>query len=228
MTSVAGTSVVRQRGFTLVEMLTVLFILTLLIGLVAAGIGGLKERARVKAAAAQLDRLGLHLEAYQKIAHKFPKDGLEDTVETDDGTVLQSGAAMTFALARPTPRYNVDAGGNLERIGVGDPVGEFAAGELYVDPDDENAVELLDPWMNPFHYDRLVKGGASYNIQDSGDVHLQDTKDHGDDPREDTDAVNAIGPQNPRGYDIWSHGPNGHRDNEEAAECIATWPKPTE
>ena len=218
-----------QAGFSLIEMLTVLAILTFLIGLVAVAVGGLQDRAKTKNAEAQIDRIRLHLEEFQKIAHSLPSDGIDSPVVTEAGTELQSGAALTFALARPTPRYNVTPGGKRELIGRGDPVGEFSKSELYVDPDDEDAVELLDPWLNAFHYDRL-KGRDSYSEQNSGDVHLSfrsDLDEHGEDPRQFESAVASLGPQNPQGFDVWSHGPKGHSAEEAPEDCIPSWQKPT-
>lgn len=228
MTLVAGSNTRREAGFSLVEMLTVLFILTLLIGLAAVSMGKMRSRSQIAATEGQVHRLGLYLESYQKIAHRFPPDGIDSVVETESGTVLQSGAAMTYALARPTPRYNVTAGGKLERIGVGEPIGEFSTGELYVDDVDEDAVELVDAWHNPFHYDRLAKGGESYSPQGSGEFHLEEPAMHEEDPRENPAAVTATGPQNPKGYDIWSHGPGGHGENSAPEGCVATWSKPTQ
>ena len=71
---------IRQRGFTLVELLLVLMILALIGGLVLPGLIGRAESAKVKAAASQVNRLAMGVESYYLDTGQTP-ESLQQLVE---------------------------------------------------------------------------------------------------------------------------------------------------
>jgi type II secretory pathway pseudopilin PulG len=217
----------------MIEMLiTISIILFLFAMLVVAG-GPLKQRSMRSKTEGQIQTIGILLENYKAKAGGYPKDGIDegDKVETEDGTRLQSGAALTFALVNPVKVLKRQANGELKVMGEEDAVGEFKDtefGPAYLG--DPQARELLDGFDEPFHYDRLAGGTATYSRQEDGDVHLGwDEQDliHGDDPREKAGlAVASAGLQNVGRYDVWSHGPDGHTKDEKPEAVIANWRVP--
>ena len=74
-----------QTGFSLIELLVVLVILGLIAGLVVPNIIGQTEKAKVKAAAATIQRLAMGVEAYYLDNGEVP-ERLEQLV-TDPGNV---------------------------------------------------------------------------------------------------------------------------------------------
>jgi general secretion pathway protein G len=75
-----GVNHLRRRAFTLVELLLVLAILALLAGLVLPKLAGTGERAKVKAAVAQLDAFKTALNLFEVENGHYPKgkNGLMD------------------------------------------------------------------------------------------------------------------------------------------------------
>jgi len=216
-------------------MITISIILMLFAMLIVAG-GKFQRTAKQRKTEGQIQTLGILLENYKAKAGGYPKDGLDegDRVETPDGTRLQSGAALTYALLTPVKVVKRQPNGELKAMGEEDPVagGEIKDKDLtapYLD--DPLARELLDGFDEPFHYDRLAGGPATYSRQDDGEVHLgwDDRQDavHGPDPREAVGlGVESAGLQNVGRYDLWSHGLGGHSPDERPEKVLANWRVP--
>ena len=222
----------RREGFTLVELLITITIVFMLIGMLVVQMGKSRVRARTEATSARISRIDLALSEYQATAGEYPADGLDGRrVETDEGTILESGAALTFALINPVRARKRQPDGNYKVLGEREPIGDFTQGELSKPVDgDPQAVELLDGFEEAFHYDRLSGGSKSFSQQDDADVHLTRDRidEHHLDPREEAGgAVVTAGPQNPGSYDGWSHGVNGHIAEEKPEDVIGNWSKPT-
>ncbi len=79
---------VYQRGFTLIEIMVVVVILSVLIGLVAPNILGRVDEARVTAAKTDIETLGQALELYKLDNHHYPStdQGLEALVSKPTGS----------------------------------------------------------------------------------------------------------------------------------------------
>jgi general secretion pathway protein G len=77
----------RQRGFTLIEIMVVVVIIGILIGLVAPNVLGRVDKARVTAAEADLKTLDLALEMYRLDNKSYPStdQGLEALVAKPGG-----------------------------------------------------------------------------------------------------------------------------------------------
>lgn len=217
----------------MIEMLITISIIIFLFALLVVAAGPLKRRSMARKTDGQIQTIGLWLESYKVKAGDYPKDGLDEggTVETEEGTRLQSGAALTFALLRPVQVVKRQSNGELKKVGEEDPIGEFKENDLgppYLD--DPEAREFLDGFSLPFHYDHLVGGSSSYSRQDEGDVHLGwEELDlvHGKDPREAVGlGVEFAGQQNVGRFDVWSHGADGHSPDEKPEGVLANWRVP--
>jgi len=234
MTSGIGDRRLSQRrwhgGFTLVEIIVVMAIVVLLFGLVAVSLSQYLGRASKSATQALILRLEQHLDEYHRIQGSYPPDGIDSVVRTEDGEEIQGSACLYYFLLSRTPsveRRNV--GGKLS-IREHAPVATFKESELTpVDPAHPGVREILDGWATPIHYD---------NTEDEvfrpqrGEVHFPPLGDseHPPDPRsgevqvDGQDVVVKAGIQSP-GFDIWSHGDQGHDVDEPPSMPVATWNK---
>ena len=90
---------IRQRGFTLVELLLVLVILALIAGLVLPGIIGKAESAKVKAAASQISRIGMSVESFYLDTGVAPSS-LEELVDEPSGVTGWNGPYIKNSLLK--------------------------------------------------------------------------------------------------------------------------------
>ena len=216
----------------MVELLVTISIIFFLFSMLAIAAGPMRERAKRKKTEGMIEQISLALGEYHSKTGRYPSDGIDESVETDEGTRLKSGAALTFALRQPLKIRKKQPDGSMKVVGEEPPVGiDFKESDLsppYLD--DPEARELWDGFGEPFHYDRVSGGRKSYSEQDEGDVHLDwdESRVHGLDPREAVgEGVDTSGPQNIGQYDVWSHGADGHTADEEAGDVVANWRVPS-
>lgn len=219
-------------GFTMIELLVTISIIFFLFSILIVAAGPARERSKRKKSESLIAQVELVLGQYHSKMGHYPSDGIDETVETEDGTRLKSGAALTFAVRQPLRLFKKQPDGSMRAMGEEPPVGiDFKEGDLtapYLD--DPDARELLDGFGEPFHYDRVAGGERAFSVQDDGDVHLgweERGLIHGLDPREAAGvAVDNAGAQNIGEFDMWSHGVNGHTDDEEPGDVIGNWRVP--
>ena len=89
----------RQRGFTLVELLLVLVILALIAGLVLPGIIGKAEGAKVRAASSQISRLSMSVETFYLDTGTAP-ERLDDLVDEPSGVSGWNGPYVKSSLLK--------------------------------------------------------------------------------------------------------------------------------
>lgn len=211
-----------SRGFTLVELLIVISVMLILMGLLVLGVGAILTKAKVKSTEALIKRLQLATDDFQTKVGYLPHDGLDDTFRTPDGTDVQSSAALYNQLTQKKTKAKVSKAGDVtgytEITPVLDDLGQDSLSAPNP-PDDENARDIVDAWGNAIHYDNVRAG---FSPQDSAVVHRHEGEAHESDVR-NSDAVAIPGAQNKDGYDIWSHGPNGHTENFDYKETIANF-----
>src|SRR5262245_51281074 len=77
----------RQAGFTLIEIMVVMVIIGLLMALVGPNLIGRSEKAKVQAAAIQIERLGTVLDTYRLDVGRYPntQEGLGALVQRPIG-----------------------------------------------------------------------------------------------------------------------------------------------
>jgi len=90
---------IKQRGFTLVELLLVLVILALIAGLVLPGIIGKAESAKAKAASSQISRISMSVESYYLDTGNVPSS-LEELVNKPSGTSGWNGPYIKNSLLK--------------------------------------------------------------------------------------------------------------------------------
>jgi prepilin-type N-terminal cleavage/methylation domain-containing protein len=208
-----------RRGFTMVEVMVVVAILSLLFSIVLVATAGYRKRAAVGATKALIQRLELYLQQYKNLTGAYPPDGFDGEVLNDQSVPIKGSACLHHFLTKEIEVKQNIAG--EERVSRREPVGQFKSGELAEDPDNPGVFEILDAFGAPIHYDNTAN--ERFEPQ-TGDAHMPRVVTHPADPRESVDskAVKKEGIQRV-GYDIWSHGAKGHRDESDLSGTIATW-----
>ena len=216
----------RNAGFTLIEIIVVMAIIVVLVGLVLVSARGILGRGYQRNTEARIRTIEDHLEKYRELTGKYPPDGFDTPEKNDQGTKIHGSTCLHYFLTRPV-RVERKIAGRLE-IDEHPAIAEFKQNELSPeDPDSPGARELIDGWGTPFHYDNTEDGRFEPQTFAS---HLPeaDEETHPDDPRTGdfiVDAKNAVekpGIQK-KGFDLWSHGEQGHETNEAKSMPIATW-----
>jgi len=207
----------QTAGFTLIEVLTVVGILSLLIAAIVVVASGSAEKAAKKGTQGILNRLAMALESYHSEFQAYPPDGYDEPVIAPNGQRLKGSACLTYYLAWMYP----DGSGNFERftlkkqdftdsdnikmvdVNQGVPFIE----EVKTKDELNNFGEFIDRFGmqrgNPLRYDNteVVNGKSLYTPRPQTMSGASDP-----DPRE----VNNKGkPFFRDGYDLWSAGPDG-------------------
>ena len=116
-----------QTGFTLIEIMVVVVIISVLIGLVAPNILGRVDEARVTAAQADIGTLEQALEMYKLDNHRYPT--------TDQGL----DALITAPSSEPKPkRWNPE--GYLKKSAI--PKDPWGGDYQYISPGSNGAFDL--------------------------------------------------------------------------------------
>jgi prepilin-type N-terminal cleavage/methylation domain-containing protein len=217
----------KDRGFTLVEILTVIGIMALLFSAIIVVTAGAPDRARRAGTQGLLNQLSMALQRYYSEFRRFPPDGYDTPVTAPNGQQLKGSACLLYYLAWMYP----DGSGGFEsvvmkRLDLTDPENPVMVPLKNEDPFWSEDVkpgdllnqygEILDKWKNPLRYDnceRPTKDGQPLYTPD-----VQTMAGGSDpDPRQE---LNRGRPFNPDGYDLWSCGANGNTDESDAKDDI--------
>jgi general secretion pathway protein G len=92
----------RQRGFTLIEIMVVMVIIGLLMALVGPNLIGRSEKAKVQAAAMQIERLGTVLDTYRLDTGRYPtsQEGLAALVQKPSSSERWDGPYLTKGIPK--------------------------------------------------------------------------------------------------------------------------------
>jgi prepilin-type N-terminal cleavage/methylation domain-containing protein len=217
------------RGFTLIEILTVIAIITILLSAFVVVGRGYSDRARAHKTQGILERVEVALEAYRCEFGDYPPDGYDYSVTTSDGYPLRGSASLTYFLAWK------------KSDGINDPQEFILMKRLYTpdyaeDPQHRSMVEahnrqpyleiedklitrageIADGWGNPIHYDNLAYDQKThmprYSPNPRGMHNCPDP-----DPRQ---VRRPQGPFQPGTFDLWSNGKDGHKRGAKADDDI--------
>lgn len=92
----------RQGGFTLIEIMVVMVIIGLLMALVGPNLIGRSEKAKVQAAAMQIERLGTVLDTYRLDTGRYPssQEGLGALVQKPSSAERWDGPYLTKGVPK--------------------------------------------------------------------------------------------------------------------------------
>ena len=216
----------RNAGFTLIEIIVVMAIIVVLVGLVLVSARGILGQGYQRNTEARIRLIEEHLEKYKELTGKYPPDGFDSSQKNDQGTKIQGSACLHYFLSRPVRVERMIAG--RREVDEHPAIYQFNQGELSDGDDDAPGVrEIVDGWDTPFHYDNTEDGRFEPQTYASHTPEA-DEETHPDDPRtgefivDGKNAVEKPGIQK-KGFDLWSHGEQGHETNEPKSMPIATW-----
>jgi prepilin-type N-terminal cleavage/methylation domain-containing protein len=234
----------KRSGFTLIEVLVVMAIISILIVGIIVGVGGMRKRAMGEKTKALLNRISVALGSYHAQFRSYPADGYDRPLFVMYGRNRQrvkGSTALVYFLCRPlTKLYRIGADGEIRRQTVG-PFLELKKDELSGDAArtiderlDDPRTEILDAWGHPIHYDNLERE-LHFRANDLTDINYAHSMpglvqgiDHWKDPRTQGGGVKAM---NDGTYDLFSHGaivapsnPNDPRELRRALDDdITNW-----
>ena len=123
-----------RSGFTLIEMLGVLFIIATLIGILFPTLAKVRVKAKMAKAQAEIEALSVALRLYEGDLGKYPPN-----------TTSSGGELYKYLWGDPAVKPKGGVHSNALNIDVG-PYMEFKARDL-----DANK-SYLDPWKQPYVY----------------------------------------------------------------------------
>jgi len=158
-----------ERGFTIIELLVVMAIISILLGLVAGALHKAMEQARIAAMKTLLGGLKTGLETYKQAHGVYPPDRRPDLTRSSECLVLYlSGSSICYIDGTSPPTYPW-------RHGAYSVPGRSAVRECYpfdadflTDTDKSGAPgyrapELFDPWGRRLIYNSGASGDGEYN-----------------------------------------------------------------
>ncbi len=145
----------RSSGFTLVEVLAVLAILSLLMGLAIYGFGKQKERGAAVATAGTIEQLELLISRFETKKGGPPPDTLAGAKVRADNDLNEGAEALFCGLhARSFPE-----GDNLGEAMLGNTDEDSTATAFHREAGITALLEALDAWGNPIAYFTPVSYG---------------------------------------------------------------------
>ena len=124
----------RKRGFTLVELITVIAMLILLMGAVTSAVSGARRRAKIQQAISEVQELTNAILAFENFIDPRKKDSPLRGKVTGDDWVEASKEKMKFVLGEEKNPNGQD--GNVPVLFNGAVRGE----------------KILDPWGNAYRF----------------------------------------------------------------------------
>ena len=207
-------------GFTLIEIMIVVSILLSLVAILTVKGASYILSSKKRGTQALIERLKLHVDEYQSITGKLPPDGIDFSVENEQGVRLRSGAALYHALTAPIEQRQMVAG--VPKMVRHEGITAFKEGELTApNPEFPGVREILDGYDIPIHYDNTLDGFSPHG----GEVHYPPEEQvHAPDPRtlpKEQGGVPRPNQAQSQKYDLWSHGATDETGGREPV--IATW-----
>jgi prepilin-type N-terminal cleavage/methylation domain-containing protein len=211
------------EGFTLIEVLIVIAILSLLIGSIVVVATGVSGKAMKRGTEGILLEIAAALQGYFNEFREYPPDGYDFPVVARNGQQLKGSACLTYFLAWKYADGGDFKSFDLKRIEYTDsdnlrevPVNNNQPFWDGVKQEYLNKYgEVVDKWRNPIRYDNCELDKNKKPLYSPNIQPMAGGKDP--DPRE---ATNNGRPYNRGECDMWSCGANGNTDETDAKDDI--------
>ncbi len=151
----------RIRGFSMVELLVVLFLIAFMLAALVVVFNNVTKRSKIQAAQTQLDSLSMALRQYYSDFREYPPDTAFEGVSgwPENGTksaneCLYDAGSLFRYLGRPVIWMKKRADGTEYNAGTFGPYLRFQASELkhYKDNFYGDSYQVVDPWGTPVGY----------------------------------------------------------------------------
>lgn len=214
-----------RKGFTIVEVLMVVAIMTLLFGLVMFATSAVRTKAYLETTKTMVNRLRDRIAEYKQLTGHYPPDGYDSEVKNAQGERVWGASALYAALTSELTIEEKISG--QVRTTKHQPLDSFKDMELSKEDDSMPGVrEILDGFGLPIHYDNTEDGKFQPERQ-TENAHMIPEEDHPPDPRtsDDPDVVPKRGIQGRGSYDLWSHGTqDAHKNpNVSLKKTVGSW-----
>ncbi|RME76460.1 MAG: type II secretion system protein [Planctomycetota bacterium] len=209
-----------ESGFTMVEMITVMAILSILMALTLYGFDKYRKRAYQENTRALIKRLETALEQYYEDFRAYPPDGYDPDQPArrgrdGNGPVIRGAQCLVYYLGTPLKKvYEVGRDRRTKTVG---PYMEFKLSDLTLDDEADidqllqsASTQVIDAYGNPLQYDN------THRMRD-GRVAVTQLQGAGPDPR--SLGGGGVQARNPGRYDLWSTGP----DPADPSDDIGNW-----
>jgi prepilin-type N-terminal cleavage/methylation domain-containing protein len=162
-----------RRGFTLVELLTVIGIILFLIAVIVGVFIRYGEMSKVRATQKLIERVGIGLARYKAELRSFPPDtgyGMPKDTKKDGDLVLYDSGALWRYLGKEVVKYRAD--GTI--VATYGPYMSFTPGELlqYEDSVYGTSYCVMDAWYNPLGYvgdpKRVIHNRGDFDLYSAG------------------------------------------------------------
>jgi len=213
-----------RAGFTLIEVLTVIGIMSLLLATIIVVASGVGDRAKVAGTKGLLHQISMAMQRYYNEFKEYPPDGYDTPVVAPNGAQLKGSACLTYYLGWMYADSGEFKSFDMKKNDYTDPdniriVDVHGREPFWMDlkpKDNLNEYgEVLDKWRNPLRYDNCEKTKAGV-VQYTQNPSVM--KGGGDpDPRQSDNGGKAF---NPGAYDFWSCGKNGNTDEMDTKDDI--------
>jgi prepilin-type N-terminal cleavage/methylation domain-containing protein len=145
-----------RAGFTLIEMLAVLLIVSLLVGVLVVSFGGAESAVRADLTRTRMVQVSAVLTEYEIEHGDWPRSSFGADLGGAPNALNTGGECLVLALWRKG-----FAGGGLDEEWLGNSDGDTAKKELDGAFADRGLRELLDSWDNPIAYFHHADYGRS-------------------------------------------------------------------
>lgn len=214
-----------KRGFTLIEVLTVVAIISLLIAAIIVVTGGAPDKARRTGTQGMINELEMALGRYYNEFKLYPPDGYDEAVSAPNGQQLKGSACLTYYLAWMYP----DGSGGFTSFDLKKPdytdsdnirMVEVHGNQPFWEGVRENKDlnrhgEILDKWGRVLRYDNCYRTKEDVVLYTPNIQPMDGGSDP--DPREMLNNKKAF---NQGSYDLWSSGSDGDSDESSADDDI--------
>lgn len=144
-----------KRGFTLIEMLTVIAIIGVLCALLFPVFSTIQRSAKETATRSQIKSIETALAAYEFDWGVYPPDGLGSVVKTQAGYAVKSSSALYYFLTTPF-RMNPT---RPEEVAATKDCGPYidipAPNQRYPGAASPQCTDILDVFHRPLQYDNI-------------------------------------------------------------------------
>jgi len=142
-----------QKGFTLIELIIVVMIITILASILIPAGNQARQRARMAKAQSHVSVLELGITAFQTDFGYYPTKNTSQTVETSNQDILELLSGFTFSGSGESATKSPSSNPTVTGANWNGPY-------LEIDASDTSGGVMVDPWNNAYTFALDLDGNA--------------------------------------------------------------------